>query len=51
MRILVQKFGGTSVSTEESRQKAVEKIKAAKENQRDEMRFIQILDEVIGEHD
>ena len=26
-------------------------IKATKENQRDEMRFIQILNEVIGEHD
>ena len=26
-------------------------IKATKENQRDEMRFIQILDEAIGEHD
>lgn len=26
-------------------------IKATKENQRDEMRFFQILDEAIGEHD
>jgi aspartate kinase len=29
MKIVVQKFGGTSVSTEESRQKVVEKVKSA----------------------
>ena len=29
MQIIVQKFGGTSVATEESRQKVVEKIKEA----------------------
>ena len=31
MDIIVQKFGGTSVATEESRQLVVEKILAAKE--------------------
>ncbi len=29
MKIVVQKFGGTSVSTEESRQKVIEKVKSA----------------------
>lgn len=29
MKIVVQKFGGTSVSTEETRKKVIEKVKAA----------------------
>lgn len=29
MKIVVQKFGGTSVSTEENRKKVIEKVKSA----------------------
>ena len=32
MKIIVQKFGGTSVSTEENRQKVIEKVKGAIKN-------------------
>ena len=32
MKIIVQKFGGTSVSTEENRKKVIEKVKTAIKN-------------------